>query len=90
MGPQHPDSSTDQAHSPQHHQTPPPPLAQTVGFKMRRLQEGYEAKTSPSHVQMDEVFTLESHMRSSLFLLSILPISCFPSRFVQIIFICSL
>jgi hypothetical protein len=38
-----------------HHQTPPPPLAQTAGFEVRRLQEGNDARMSPSHVQMDEV-----------------------------------
>jgi hypothetical protein len=28
---------------------------------MQRLQEGYDTKAPSSHVQMDEVFTLESH-----------------------------
>jgi hypothetical protein len=51
----------EQAHRPQHHQTPPPPAAQTAGLEMQRFQEGYDAKALPSHVQMDEVITLESH-----------------------------
>jgi hypothetical protein len=59
MDPPHLDSNTDQAFSPQHLQTTST-TTQASGRQMRCLQ-GHDAKTLPSHVQKDEVFTKRVH-----------------------------
>jgi hypothetical protein len=43
---------------------PPPPVAQTVGLQLWRLQEGHDAEAPPSHIQLDKVFTPKSPMRN--------------------------
>jgi hypothetical protein len=53
MDPPHLDSNTDHPHIPQHLQTTST-TTQAARLQMRRLQEGHDAKTPPSHVRMDK------------------------------------
>jgi hypothetical protein len=39
---------------------PSPPVEQTAGLQLRRLQEGHDAEAPPPHVYMDKVFTLRA------------------------------
>jgi hypothetical protein len=60
MDPQLPSSNRTKHTSRNTSSQPQPPIAQTTGLQLQRLQEGQDAEAAPSHVRMDKVFTLRA------------------------------